>query len=168
MRAEVMDVLRDWYPEHLKDGRVVLELGSREVYGGVPRTVFTGKHRYTGVDMIAGKQVDVVLNFHDLHRRFKAESVDTVVCLDTLEHDDRFWLTLEQVARVLKHGGLFVLSVPTLEYRMYHPYPEDYYRFTRPAFHEVLMDAGHYEILDFKEIATNGVVDTLIGIGRRR
>ena len=168
MRAEVMDVLRDWYPEYLKDGRRVLELGSREVYGGVPRTLFTGRHRYTGIDMLAGKGVDTVLNFHDLKRRHRAESVDTVLCLDTLEHDDRFWLTLEQVARVLKRGGLFVLSVPSIGYPNYHPYPEDYYRFTRPAFHEVLMDSGRYEILDFKEIDTRGQVDTLVGIGRRR
>ena len=168
MRAEVMDVLRDWYPEHLKGGRIVLELGSREVYGGAPRALFTGEHAYTGIDMLAGPGVDKVMNFHDLHRRYKPESVDTVLCLDTLEHDDRFWLALDQVGRVLKPGGLFVLSVPTLEYRVYHPYPEDYYRFTRPAFHEVLMDSGRYEILDFKEIDTNGVVDTLVGIGRRR
>jgi len=168
MRAEVMDALRDWYPEHLKDGRIVLELGSREVYGGGPRTLFTGDHEYTGIDMLAGQGVDVEMNFHDLHKRYKAESVDTVLCLDTLEHDDRFWLTLEQVARVLKRGGLFVLSVPSIGYPQYHPFPEDYYRFTRPAFHEVLMDSRRYEMLDFKEIDTRGQVDTLVAIGRRR
>ena len=168
MRAEVMDVLRGWYPEHLEGGRRVLELGSREVYGGVARTIFTGRHRYTGIDMLAGPGVNVVLNFHDLKRRYRAAATDTVVCLDTLEHDDKFWLTLDQVARVLRRGGLFVLSVPSIGYPQYHPYPEDYYRFTRPAFHEVLMDSARYEILDFKEINTNGVVDTLIGIGRRR
>jgi SAM-dependent methyltransferase len=168
MRDEVMAALRDWYPEHLSDGRRVLELGSRDVYGGVPRTIFTGNHRYTGIDMLAGKGVDKVMNFHDLKTRYKPRSVDTVLCLETLEHDDRFWLTLQQVARVLKRGGHFVLSIPTLEYRQYHPYPEDYYRFTKPAFTEVLLDAAFYESLDVREISTRDKVDTLAGIGRRR
>jgi SAM-dependent methyltransferase len=163
-----MDAVRAWYPEHLAEGRVVLELGSREVYGGVPRTLFPRKHKYTGIDMVAGKGVDVVLNFHDLKEQYKPRSVDTVLCLETLEHDDRFWLTLEQVARVLRRGGHFVVSVPTLEYRNYHPYPEDYYRFTKPAVMEVLIDPGRYELLDVKEISTRDKVDTLAGIGRRR
>lgn len=162
-----MDALREWYPQ-LAAGHTVLELGSRWAHGGVPQTLFTGEHAYTGIDMLEGQGVDLVMNFHDLQTVFKAHSVDTVLCLETLEHDDRFWLTLEQVARVLKRGGHFVLSVPTEGYLWYHPYPQDYYRFTRDAFTEVLMDPSLYELLDIQEGNTDGRIDGLVGIGKRR
>ena len=77
-------------------------------------------------------------------------------------------LSLAQVARVLKRGGHFVLSVPTEGYLWYHPYPKDYYRFTRDAFAEVLMDPSLYELLDIQEGNTDGRIDGLVGIGKRR
>lgn len=168
MREEVMAALREWYPKYLRGGKVVVELGSREVYGGVPRKVFRRKHTYTGIDMIAGPQVDLVLNFHDLHTAFKPQSVDTVLCLETLEHDDEFWLTLEQVARILKPGGHFVLSVPTLGFATYHPYPKDFWRFSEDSFREVLIHPDLYELLDVKLASTNGRVDGIAGIARRK
>ena len=168
MRAEVMDALQQWYPEYLVAGEVVVELGSRAVYGGIPRTVFTGAHRYTGVDMIAGQEVDLVLNFHDLHTVFEPASVDTVLCLETLEHDDRFWETLVQVARMLKPGGHFVLSVPTLGYPTYHPYPFDYWRFSPDSFKEVLLDPKLYDVVDVKPASTDGREDGIVGIARRK
>ena len=39
-------------------------------------------------------------------------SIDTVLCNSVLEHDARFWLTLTEVRRVLKPGGLFLVGVP--------------------------------------------------------
>jgi|SRR3990170_3627998 len=168
MRQEVMDALASWYPKYLAPGRVVVELGSRAVYGGIPRTVFTGDHKYTGIDMMAGAEVDLVLNFHELHSAFDRCSVDTVLCLETLEHDDRFWLTLEEVARVLKPGGHFVLSVPTLGYPTYHPYPQDYWRFTEDSFREVLLEPKWYDLLDVKLASTAGHVDGIAGIARRK
>src|SRR3990170_6018190 len=114
MREEVMQTLGEWYPKYLADRRVVLELGSREVYGGVPRGLFGNGHEYTGVDMLDGQGVDVVLNFHVLSQLFKKSHADAVLCLETMEHDDCFWLTLAQVRRVLKRGGLFVCSVPSI------------------------------------------------------
>ena len=48
---------------------------------------------------------------HDLSR-FADAAFDVVVSNATLEHDPHFWLTLSEMRRVLKTGGLLVIGVP--------------------------------------------------------
>lgn len=62
---------------------------------------------------------------------FADASFDTVLLLDVLEHvpDDR--AVLDEIARVLKPGGLLLLSVPFL-YPL-HDAPHDHRRFTAPG-----------------------------------
>ena len=43
---------------------------------------------------------------------FEAASFDLVLCNSMLEHDARFWLTLEEIRRVLRAGGLAIIGVP--------------------------------------------------------
>lgn len=167
MRAEVLATIAEWYPKHLAHRERVIELGAFDVNGS-PRSIFTGQHAYIGVDMRAGPGVDIVANFHDLEIVPDA-SADLVLCIDSLEHDDAFWLTLETIARILRPGGAFLLSVPTIFFRIYHPHPDDYWRFTAPAFFNILMDPARYVLDEQREISTYADgPDTLIAIGIRR
>jgi len=50
-------------------------------------------------------------NGNDLSR-FADGHFDVVVSNATLEHDPRFWLTLAEMRRVLKPGGLLLIGVP--------------------------------------------------------
>ncbi len=50
-------------------------------------------------------------NGNDLSQ-FAAGAFDVVVSNATLEHDPRFWLTLAEMRRVLKPGGLLLIGVP--------------------------------------------------------
>jgi SAM-dependent methyltransferase len=50
-------------------------------------------------------------NGNDLSR-FSDGVFDIVVSNATLEHDPRFWLTLAEMRRVLKPGGLLLIGVP--------------------------------------------------------
>jgi SAM-dependent methyltransferase len=50
-------------------------------------------------------------NGNDLSR-FSDGLFDVVVSNATLEHDPRFWLTLAEIQRVLKPGGLLLIGVP--------------------------------------------------------
>src|SRR5277367_829530 len=50
-------------------------------------------------------------NSNDLSR-FSNSQFDVVVSNATLEHDPRFWLTLAEMQRVLKPGGLVLIGVP--------------------------------------------------------
>jgi SAM-dependent methyltransferase len=79
---------------------------------------------------------------------FKAKQFDLVLSNATLEHDKRFWLSLSEMRRVLRPGGLLVIGVPgyvkdpendhgrsTHTYRVH--YSVDYYRFSEQAVREV-------------------------------
>lgn len=44
--------------------------------------------------------------------RFADDTFDVVMSNATLEHDPRFWLTLAEMRRVLKPGGLLLVGVP--------------------------------------------------------
>ncbi len=97
------------------------------------RPLFPGRE-YVGCDLRAGPGVDRVL---DLHRIALADgTVGTVLLLDTLEHVQFFWLALEEVRRVLKPGGLLVLS-SVMDFPI-HDYPADYWRFTPEGFRTLL------------------------------
>lgn len=43
---------------------------------------------------------------------FEGESFDLVLCNSVLEHDAHFWLSLAEVRRVLRPGGIAMIGVP--------------------------------------------------------
>ena len=79
---------------------------------------------------------------------FEDEAFDLVLSNATLEHDKHFWLSVAEMHRVLRPGGLLVIGVPgfvkdpdhdkgrsTLTYRVHYRF--DYYRFSEQAVREV-------------------------------
>lgn len=66
------------------------------------------------------------------------DSVDVVFSNQVLEHLRFPWLLPPEIRRVLKPGGLCLVST-VFAYR-YHPYPEDYWRFTTAGL-RLLMDS---------------------------
>jgi SAM-dependent methyltransferase len=101
----------------------VLEVGSLNVNGGV-RDLFTGE--YVGIDRKAGPGVDRVMDAHALG--FPDASFDVVVCCEMVEHDDAFWLSLAEIARVLRPGGRLILTTRGNGFPE-HSHPNDYWRF---------------------------------------
>jgi SAM-dependent methyltransferase len=82
---------------------------------------------------------------------FEDERFDLILSNATLEHDKHFWLTLGEMKRVLKPGGLLIIGVPgyvkdeqndhgraTHTYRVHYRF--DYYRFSEQAVREVFFD----------------------------
>lgn len=97
------------------------------------RSFFRGKS-YVGCDMRGGAGVDKVLNLHSLE--LPDESVGTVITCDTLEHVEFPHKALSEIHRVLKPGGMVVLST-VLDFRI-HDSPADYWRFTPDGLRSVL------------------------------
>ena len=110
----------------------ILEIGSYQVEGQTNlinlRSLFPGK-AYTGLDFRAGPGVDCVASVEALP--MENASIGTVLALSTFEHVQRFWLGFNEVERVLRPDGVFVVAAPF--YFHVHSYPSDYWRFTPEA-----------------------------------
>ena len=143
--------------EHIR----VLEVGC--LYDGQNlRDLMPSGSEYIGTDMREGPNVDLVINAHDLVEHFGEESFDLVMCFDTFEHDDKFWVSWENMKAVLKSGGSMLLGVPGRNCP-YHSHPKDYWRFTPDAFEDfffkdfdnVVIETSPKESIDDSRIGDN-------------
>jgi SAM-dependent methyltransferase len=115
----------------------IYEFGSLQVPGQEGfadlRPFFPGRE-YVGADMRAGPGVDVVL---DLSRtNLPAESVGTVLTMDTLEHVEYVREAVLEAYRILKPEGILIMS-SVMNYAI-HDFPYDYWRFTPEGFRSLL------------------------------
>ncbi|KAF0811428.1 hypothetical protein IGB42_04127 [Andreprevotia sp. IGB-42] len=105
----------------------ILDLGSTEI-GASYRTLFDDPAwRYTGVDLQPGLNVDVVLREPYSWKEIPSGSVDVFISGQVFEHVEYFWLSLLEMSRVLKPGGLVCIIVPSSGPE--HRYPVDCWRF---------------------------------------
>ncbi len=96
----------------------VLEIGSLDINGSqktydfigtqAPWRQMIGCQEYVGIDLIPGKEVDLVMDAHGLS--FKDNYFDLVLCMNMIEHDSDISKTLKEAYRVLRPGGLFLIT----------------------------------------------------------
>jgi SAM-dependent methyltransferase len=121
------------------------------------------------VDQPSGTGIQhVVGSSNDMHM-FKTNSFDVVMSCAVHEHDKKFWLSIAEMHRVLRPGGLLVIAVPgfvkgpndrgatTDTYRVHYRF--DYYRFSRRAMREVFFE-------DLERVKVFKVLDPPRIIGR--
>lgn len=102
----------------------LLEIGSLDLIGSMRSYDFMGTaslwsqvigvQEYIGIDLVAGKSVDVVMNAHQM--QFQDSSFDIVICLQMLEHDDDPQKTIQEAFRVLRDGQPFILTCASAEH----------------------------------------------------
>lgn len=80
------------------------------------------------VDLDAERRPDVVADVCNL-TCFEQNSFDAVFLMEVLEHVQNPQLAMDEIWRVLRPGGLVMLSAPFVF--EIHAIPHDYYRFTR-------------------------------------
>jgi SAM-dependent methyltransferase len=124
--------------------RSVLEVGSYNVNGNAKRFFLGLKAAYTGIDLRAGPDVDIVCDVTDAwevvdatlgRRRF-----DVVVCMNVLEHVYHPHAALDNVVRLVRPGGLAVVVTP-LVWDL-HDWPHDYLRLNPDFFREFARRGG--------------------------
>lgn len=79
------------------------------------------------------------------------ETYDCVVCIDVIEHTLDPFGAVQEMRRMLKHGGMLLISAP-LNFRIHGPIP-DCWRFTEHGFKVLLRD---FEILDMDILESPG------------
>lgn len=105
----------------------ILDLGSQDVNGSYRPLFSESSWQYVGLDMAAGNNVDVVLRTPYVWREVASESADVVISGQAFEHIQYFWITMLEVARVLKPGGICCILAPSSGPE--HRYPMDCWRF---------------------------------------
>jgi SAM-dependent methyltransferase len=154
MRTQTIDFIRRFIGSH-NLGTKSLDVGSMDVtHNGTPRDFFPG---YVGADMREGTNVDVKVNGHDLAQRFGEESFDVVMSFDCIEHDDRFWVTVDQMKKVLKPGGWILLGAPGRACPL-HDHPNDYWRFMPESFKSLLLDCSDIHVETEMQQGTENVI----------
>lgn len=75
---------------------------------------------------------------------FGAAEFDNVICIEVLEHAQNPRQLLNEISRVMKSGGVLLLTVPWSARR--HHIPHDYQRFTREGLLLLLSENGFSDI----------------------
>ena len=114
----------------------------------------------------------VVGNSNDMHM-FEDESFDLVVSNATFEHDKYFWLSLAEIRRVTRAGGMVIIGVPgytknakrvgargTITFAVHYRF--DYYRFSEQAVRDVF-----FEGMDDVHVLSMLRPPRIIGHGRK-
>jgi SAM-dependent methyltransferase len=104
----------------------VLDVGSMDVCGTY-KTLLPPHAAYTGLDMAVGKNVDYVAKDPYCWEDLKDNSFDVIISGQCFEHVEFPWLTIKQIEKKLKHGGLVCIIAPSSGHE--HRFPVDCYRY---------------------------------------
>jgi SAM-dependent methyltransferase len=98
---------------------------------------------YIGTDLGPGNRADVFFAAESLG--VCESSVDVVLCTQVLEHVEDPVRVASEIRRILKPDG--VALVATHGVWVYHPSPEDYWRWTQAGLHKLFSGFGDVEVL---------------------
>lgn len=126
-----MAAMRRFVDQHLSHRRGeplrILDIGAMDLNGSY-RTFFDdASWTYTGADAEPGPGVDVVLAGPYDWASLPSRSFDVVVSGQAFEHIQFPWVSILEVSRLLRPGGMTCLLVPSGGYE--HRYPVDCWRY---------------------------------------
>lgn len=128
---EKMEAFRDAYLDAYRQAElVILDVGSAAVEGerGSYRELLARPPwRYLGLDAAPGPNVDIVPADPYRWDAVADRSIDVVVSGQAFEHIEWPWLTIQEIARVLRDGGLACIIAPSAG--PVHRFPMDCWRY---------------------------------------
>lgn len=150
---------------HFKNTReVVIELSKHITGSTLDFGAGTAKYRsiirpktssYTTFDMIPGEHIDVVGDA--LNPPFPDHTFNTVLSTQTFEHLEQPWVVVDQIKRILKPGGVCIITAPFLV--PYHADPYDFFRYTKEGLRSLFQNAG-FEIVEYGTYGNTPIVLT--------
>ncbi len=106
----------------------VLEIGSKDYGSTSSFREFYSRSEYIGVDLAPGPGVDLVADLTSGTGGLPDGHFALAICCSVLEHVPKPWKMAENITRLLRPGGKLYVSAPWVW--RYHPYPDDYFRFS--------------------------------------
>lgn len=153
------------YCSSLADTATVVDFGSYDVNGTL-KPIFS-KHKYIGLDMSQGPNVDIVCD--NSNTPFENNTIDVVVSSSCFEHDDCFWETFLEMSRIIKEGGYIYINAPSAG--DYHGYPGDCWRFYKDSWSALAKWANkHNYAIDllYSHVEPSGHWKDSIGVFQKR
>jgi SAM-dependent methyltransferase len=124
---------------------LIFDLGSQNI-GGTYKSIFNVKKwTYCGVAIDAGDNVDIILRNAYNWEEIESNTVDVLISGQTFEHIEYIWITILEIARILKPGGICCLIAPSSGYE--HKYPVDCWRIY-PDGMKALAEFAKLEVLE--------------------
>lgn len=120
----------------------ILEIGSKDYGNTQGFREFYKNNRYVGVDMEAGKNVDVVLDLTNGIGNLTPGSFKLIIVCSVMEHSPRPWLMAENIQKLLSPTGILYSAHPWVW--RYHKYPDDYFRFSHAGIKSMFSEIGHW------------------------
>lgn len=152
MHQSSMDKMSDFRERYLahrqNDPLTILDLGSLDVNGSYKTLFAEAQWTYKGIDLAPGDNVDIVLKNPYHWRQIQSGSADVVISGQAFEHIEYFWITMLEISRVLKAGGICCIIAPSGGFE--HRYPVDCWRFYPDGFSAL----ARYARLRILEVST--------------
>ena len=111
---------------------LVFDLGSFDINGSYKPFFDEPGWTYRGLDLQHGPNVDVVLRDPYIFKGIGSGTADVFISGQAFEHIEFFWLSMLEIGRVLKTGGICCIIAPSGGYE--HRYPVDCWRFYADGF----------------------------------
>jgi SAM-dependent methyltransferase len=118
--------------EKLNERLKIYDIGSGDVNGTYKPIFNEPSWDYVGIDTAKGKNVDIVINDPYCWKQIESNSADVVISGQAFEHIEYPWLTILEIKRILKPGGICCLIAPGGGPD--HKYPVDCWRFHPDGF----------------------------------
>lgn len=99
----------------------IADVGAYNVNGCLRPIFDKAPWTYVGIDMAAGPNVDLVVPAEGRWDNVQDCSFDVAVSVSTLEHTKYPWLVVQEMARILKPGGIICLCAPYVWPQHRHP-----------------------------------------------
>jgi SAM-dependent methyltransferase len=126
-----MLAFRDAYLGHwVGTPLTILDVGSAAVSddGASYRSLFSSPGwRYIGLDVQPGPNVDMVVDDPYRWSDLPDASIDVVISGQAFEHIEWPWLTIREIARVMRRNGIAAITAPSAG--PVHRFPRDCWRF---------------------------------------
>jgi SAM-dependent methyltransferase len=148
--GDLRRTLRRWYIDHFLEqqiegmpaGQTILDLGGTSVEKRGRFDLAPFLHQVVTANIMSTRKPAVQADAH--HLPFSAEIFDAVICTELLEHVYKPDQVLRETFRILKKGGVLLITAPFLT--PIHADPKDFGRYTDTFWLRTLHDCGFHGV----------------------
>lgn len=165
MDSNSINLMKKFVDKYISgEGLLVCDIGSLDVYGTFKQ--FFEKHRYVGLDICAGPNVDIVSD--DLYRYpIEDNFYDVIISGSTLEHVKNLHKWILELKRITKQNGIICIIAPS-HFKIYHPHPIDCWRIYHDGMKFLMEEIAELDILEIEREKGKGNTVTCMGVGRKK